>query len=120
MKFLQPIERVGKKKFADFIASEVEDKRAPLAMLAFARVFVLVERGAVETKQSVRVAGEMRGDPIENHSDAGLVAGVDEIAKIVGRAEARSGREISCDLIAPGAGKRMLHHGHQFQMRVAH
>ena len=48
------------------------------------------------------------------------MAAIDEVAEIVGRAEARGGREVAGDLIAPGAGERMLHDGHQFEMRVAH
>jgi hypothetical protein len=88
---LQPEQRVGNQERAHFVAAVVEDQRAPVAMLALARVGVLVERGAVEKRQAVRVFGEMRGHPIDNHADAGLVAGVDEVHEIVGRAEAEVG-----------------------------
>ena len=82
-----------------------------VAMLALARIFMLEQRGPVETKQAMRVAREMRGHPIQDHADPGLMARVHEESKIVGRAEARSGREISGDLITPGTVKRMLGDG---------
>ncbi len=58
-------------------------------MLAQARVFVLVERGAVEAGQGVGVAGKVRRHPVEDHADALLVQVVDEIAEVV--RECRSG-----------------------------
>ncbi len=48
VEFAQPVERVRQQEIAHFIAAEVEDERAPFAMLALARVGVFVERGAVE------------------------------------------------------------------------
>jgi len=49
---------------------------------------MLVERGAVEEGQAVGVLGEMRGDPVDEHANARLVAAIDEVPEIVGRAEA--------------------------------
>ena len=48
----------------------VEDQRAPVGVLAQARVGVLVEVGAVEVAQAVRVFGEVGGHPVEEHADA--------------------------------------------------
>ena len=49
-----------------------------------------------------------------------LVQRVDEVHEVVRRAEARRRRVVADHLIAPGAGERMLHNGHQFDVRVAH
>jgi len=62
----------------------------------------------------------MRGGPIEEHADAGLVQAIDELHEIVGRAVAAGGREVADGLIAPGAVERMLHHGHEFDVRETH
>ena len=117
---LQPEQRVRNQERAHFVAAVVEDQRAPVAMLALARVGVLVERRAVEVGQPVRVLREVRRHPIDDHADARLVAAVDEVHEIVGRAEARGGREVADHLVAPRSGERMLHDGQQFDVRVAH
>ena len=74
----QPEQRVGQQEVADLVAAVVEDQRAPVAVLALARIGVLVERGAVEAREPVGVAREVGGHPVEDHADAGVVAGVDE------------------------------------------
>ena len=40
--------------------------------------------------------------------------------EIRGRSEAAGGRKVSQRLVSPGAVERMLHHGQEFHMRVAH
>ena len=75
---LEPEERVAQQEAADLVAPVVEDQRAPVQVLALARVLVLVERGAVEAREAVRVLREVAGHPVEQHADARLVAGVDE------------------------------------------
>jgi len=47
-------------------------------MLALARIFVLVKRRSVKSPERVRVARKVRGHPIQNHPDAGLMALIDE------------------------------------------
>ena len=64
---------------------------------------MLVERGAVEPRQAVRVFRKVAGHPVENHADAVPVARVDERAEVVGRAEPAGRREEAGDLIAPRA-----------------
>ncbi len=117
---VDPEERVREQKILHFVAAVVEDQRAPVGMRALARIGVLVEMRAVEERQAVRVAREMRGRPIENHADAFLMAAIDEVHEIFRRAEAAGDREISDGLIAPGLVERMLHDGHQLDVRVAH
>ena len=62
----------------------VEDERAPVLVLALPGIGVLVERRAVEAGQAVRVLREMAGHPVEDHAEAGLVAGVDRARKSSG------------------------------------
>ena len=62
----------------------------------------------------------MRGNPVDKDADAFLVATVDEVHEVLGRPEARRGREISGDLISPRTRVRMLHDGQQLDVRVAH
>jgi hypothetical protein len=84
MELAEPVERVREQEVADLAAAVVEDERAPIGMLAAARVFVLVQRGAVETPQREVVARKVRGHPVHDHADAGAVQMVDEVAKVVG------------------------------------
>ena len=118
--FLQPEEGVRDQESAHLVAAVVEDQGAPVAMLALAWIGVFVERRAVEEGQAVGVFGEVGGNPIDDHAEAGLVAAVHQVLEIVGRAEARGGREIADHLVAPRAGERMLHDGQQLDVRVAH
>ena len=47
-------------------------------MAALQRVGVLVERGAVEMAEAVRIVGKMPGHPVEQHADAFAMAGIDQ------------------------------------------
>src|SRR5690606_32605334 len=87
---------------------EVVDQGAPVAMESLPRVGVLVEAGAVEPAETVRVGREMRRHPVDQHTDAGLVAAVDEPGEAFGRAEPPGWREQADRLVAPGAGERVL------------
>ena len=78
-------ERVGQQEVADLVAPEVEHERAPVGVLALARVGVLVQRGAVEAGQRPVVLREVRGHPVDDHADAAWVQRVDERAEVVGR-----------------------------------
>ena len=81
VKMLQPVERAGDQEALHFAAAEIVDEGVPVLMEALARVVVLVERGAVEARQAVRIGREMRRHPIEDDADAGAVAGIDEAAQ---------------------------------------
>ena len=105
---------------ADLVAAVVEDQRAPVAMLAAARIGVLVERRAVELPQAVAVAGKMRRHPVHHHADAVLVAKVDEVHEILRAAVAAGGGVIAHRLVAPTGRKRVLADRQQLQVRVAH
>ena len=47
-------------------------------------------------------------------------AGIDEEHEVLRRAVTRGGRKIAGDLVAPGAEERMLHDGHQLDVRETH
>ena len=115
----QPEERVREQEVAHLGPAVVEDERAPVGMRAAARVGVLVEVRPVEVGERPVVAREVGGDPVEDHADAALVQAVDEVAEVVGRAEARGRREVAGHLVAPGAGERMLHDRQQLDVREA-
>lgn len=116
---LEPEIRAGEQEALHLVAPVIEDQRAPLAVLAQARVLVFVECAAVEAGERVIVAREVAGHPVDEDADAGGVAAVDQMAEILEAAPAAGGREIAGDLIAPGAGERMLAHRHQLDMGEA-
>jgi hypothetical protein len=89
-------------------------------MHAFARVGVLVQRAAVELRETVRVVGEVRGHPVDDHADAGRMRAIDEAREAVDRPEARGRRELRERLVAPRAAERILGNRHEFDVREAH
>src|ERR1051326_955260 len=99
---LTPKEGVGGEKITHLMAPIIENERAPILVCAFARILMLVERGAIEPGQGPGVAGEMRGHPIHEHPDAGLVERIHEKLKIVRSPIATRGRVTASNLIAPG------------------
>ena len=119
MELLKPVQGVGHQEVAHLGASEVEDEGAPVWMLAAQRVGVLVQRGAVESRQSPLVLREVGGDPVDDDSDSGLVELVDEVAQVVGGAVPRRRRVIAGHLIAPGGGEGVLRQGHELDVGEA-
>ena len=107
---LDPVKRTANEVVDDLAATVVEDQGAPVAVLALARVFVFVKCRAVKTCQAVFVLGKVCRHPIHDHADAGLVAAVDEVTKLIGCTKAVGGRVHPNGLVAPGAVERMLRH----------
>src|SRR5438067_11450872 len=81
---------------------------------------MLVERGAVEPREGVRVGREMRRHPVEDHSDATLVQLVDQRLELVGMTMSRGRREVSGDLVSPRSSERVLGDGKQLDVRESH
>src|SRR3712207_1688135 len=79
---------------------------------------VLVEGLPVEAGERELVLREVGGDPVHDHADAGLVQPVDEVAQVVRVAEARGGRVVAGDLVAPRAAERVLGEGKELDVRV--
>jgi hypothetical protein len=115
----QPPRGRGQQEAAHLVAFEIEHAGAPVRMQAEPRVVVLVERGAVEARQRERVAREMAGHPVEDHADAGAVAGIHQVLQVVGAAETGGRREIADALVAPGLVQRVLGQRHELDVRVA-
>src|SRR5690349_13650876 len=61
----------------------------------------------------------MRGSPVEDHANSGLVASVNELHKFLRRTVAAGGGEVTKSLVTPGAVVRMLHDGKQLDVGVA-
>jgi hypothetical protein len=103
-----------------FAPAEIEDGRAPIRMEALARILVLVEGGAVEARETVRIDREVGRHPVDDHAQARRVAAVDEARERRRFAEAARRREQADRLIAPRVVERMLVDGHQLEMREPH
>ena len=108
MELVDPIDRVGDEEVAYLTAAEIENVCTPVELLATHRVGVLVERGAVEARESPLVLGEVRWNPIDENGNPQRVQMIDQVAEVVGMAEARRRRVIRRHLIAPRAAERML------------
>nr|WP_291608518.1 hypothetical protein [Bradyrhizobium sp.] len=117
---LQPEQRVGDQEIGHFRAAVIVDQRAPVEMPALLGIGMLVERGAVEMAEPVRIVGEMAGHPVEQHAKAFGMAGIDQRGEIGRRAEAAGRREQPGRLIAPGAVERMLADRQEFDMGKTH
>ncbi len=119
MEAVEPEKRGGPEELPHFGPAVVEDERVPVGMPAQARVLVLVERGPVEAGQAVRVGREVGGGPVQDDSEPGTVAPVDEPREVGGRSQAAGGSEVAQGLVTPGTVERVLHHGQQLEMGEA-
>ncbi len=117
VEFLQPVHRVGDQEVPHLPAAVVEDQRAPVGVLAPARIRMLVELGAVEPGQRPGVLREVRGHPVDEDPDPGLMQPVDQVPEVVGVAESGRRRVIGGDLVAPGSAERVLGHRHELDVR---
>ena len=88
-------------------------------MKSLAGIGVLVEVGAIEACQGMGIDSEVRGDPVEDHTDSPPMHDVYELHESLGWAEAAGRSEIAGGLVPPGAVEWMLHHGHQLEVGEA-
>ena len=119
MKLVEPVDRAREQKAANFVARVVEDERAPIRVLAFLRIAVLVERRSVEARKRVIVFREVSGHPVEQNADTERVKLGDEGAQVVGIAVAARRREVARALVAPRVVERMLGYGQELDVREA-
>ncbi len=117
---VEPREGAGEQETAHLVAAVIENERAPVLLLALARIGVLVQVRAVKLREGKAVAREMPRHPVQDHPDAALVQVVDKPGKILGRAVPVRRREKAGDLVAPGAVERVLGQWHGLDMGVAH
>ena len=89
-------------------------------MVAFARVAVFIQRGAVKRGERKIIRRKMARHPIQNNVKPRGVRGVDKVAEILPGTEATGGRVQPGRLIAPAAVKRMLVNRQQFEVGKAH
>ncbi len=108
VEFLEPVHGVRDQEVAYLGPPEVEDVGSPVGLFAAPRIGMLVQRCAVEAAQRPDVAGEVRGNPVHDDADAGLVQLVDEMAEVVGITEARRRGIVGGHLVAPRAAEGML------------
>src|SRR5579863_7539191 len=107
MKFLDPVLRAAEQKAAYFVAAEIENVGVPFRMEPLARIEMLVQGAAVETRKPERIRREMCGGPVENHSDTISMKAVDQVAEVIGRSVARGRRVVTRGLVSPRTGERM-------------
>ena len=119
VELVQPEERRGREERAHLVAAVIEDGTLPLGVEAQARVGVLVKVRAVELGQAMRILGEVRRHPVEDHADAVLVQHVHQVHEVLRRAVARRGREVAGGLVPPRAVERMLGDRHQLHVGEA-
>src|SRR6185503_20585470 len=94
MKFVEPIKSIRYEEIAHLVATVVEDVRAPIRMFAFARIEMLIKRGAVEATERETIFRKVREHPVHDHADVTLVQVVDEITQIIRLAVTGRGRVI--------------------------
>ena len=119
-KALDPVQRIADQVVADLATAIVVDQGIPVLVIAFARVAVFIQRGAVKRGEGKIIRREMTGHPVQNDVKPRGVRGVDKVAEILPGAEATGGRVQPGWLIAPAAVKRMLVNRQQFEVGKAH
>ena len=117
---LEPEQGVAQEEVRHLAPAEIEHARAPVGMLALARIGVLVEVGAVKVREAMRVLGEVGGDPVEEHPDSAPVQTIDERHEVVGPAIAARGRVVPDGLIPPRAIEGMLHDREELHVGEGH
>ena len=116
---VQPEGGAGEQEAAHLVAAVVEDPAVPLGVEALAAISVLVQFGAVEAVQTMGVAGEVRGHPVQDDADAAPVHVVDEGLEVGRAAVARGGSKVAHRLITPRTIERVFGDGHQLDVGEA-
>src|SRR4029077_18587372 len=98
----------AKQEVCDLGAPVIVDQRIPVEVAPLLGIFMLIERGAVEASEAVRIVGEVSRDPIQNDGESLAVAFLDQGGEIGRSAEATGRRKKSGRLIAPGSVEGML------------
>ena len=69
MEMLEPKQRAANQEAAHLVAAEIIDVGVPLAVHPLARIEMLIERGAIEPREPVRVVRKMGRHPVEDNAD---------------------------------------------------
>ena len=120
MVHLCPEQRIRDQEILHLRPAIIIDQRAPVRMTAFARVQVLIQAGAVESRQSKGIPWKMSRHPVQNHADSLTVHIIHKIHEILRRTIPGCRRVIASHLISPGLIQGMLHNRHQLHMGISH
>ena len=120
MELLDPVQGIGNQEVLHFVHLVVKYLGAPVGMLALSGIRILIQRLAVEVRQTMGVLGKMGRNPIQDDANLLLMQVIDQIHKILRAAVAGGGRIVAGHLIAPGAVEGMLRDAHQLHMGVPH
>ncbi len=77
-KTLQPVQGIAHQVVAYFDAGSVEDQRVPVLMKALARVSILIQSRSIKLAQAMTISWEMRGYPIQDHTQASIMCSIDK------------------------------------------
>ena len=88
VKFRKPPVRRRKQEAADLVPAKVKDVGTPVSVQPEARILVFIECRAVVTGERPVILREVCRHPVEQHTQPGLMTGVDEGAQLVRRAVA--------------------------------
>src|SRR3546814_81558 len=120
VELLQPVQAAGEHEAMHLATTEVVDQRVPILMKTLARIFMLIQRGAIEMRKAMLIRWKVRGYPVEQHADIGGMRTIDEATQAIRITEPGVWREHAEWLIAPGAAEWVGHHRQQLDMREAH
>ncbi len=120
MELVEPEQAIGDEKVADLGPAVVVDQGVPVAMEALARVGMLVEGGAVEPGEAVRIGRKVPRHPVDDDADARSMAGVDKGAELLRRPMPDGRREKADGLVTPRTVERILAHRHELDVGEAH
>ena len=115
----QPVVGRRGQEAPDLVAAVVEDQAVPVGVEAQPGVGVLVEVGPVEVGQRELVGREVRGHPVQDDPDAGLVELVDQRHQLLRGAVADARGEETGHLVAPRPVERVLHDRQQLDVGEA-
>lgn len=108
MKPVDPVNGVTEQVVGDLGTREVVNGGIPVRVAPPIGVGILVKRGAVEQAEPVWLLGEMVRDPVGHHTDPRTVAGVYQVAEVIGRAKTAGGRIEGRRQVAEGVVIGML------------
>src|SRR5262249_59407781 len=113
---IEPEQAAAQQEVCDLGASVIVDQRIPVEVAPLLGIFMLVERGAVEAREAVRIVREVSRHPIQNDGESIAVACLDQGGEIGRSAEATGRGKKGGRLITPGSVEGMLADRQQFDV----
>ena len=119
VELLDPVENVCDQEVTDLMLAEIENTGTPVGMFAAAGIRIFKDALTVESCKTVCIRAEVRGHPVQDNADSGIVQLVDHIHEVIGCSVARCRRIVTRDLISPGAVEGVLGNADQLDMGIA-